>query len=85
MASYDSSTEYARTASCRSTEVLAMPGIADSILLTFDDNGYMNISFPKQEAPQKEEETLEEIEEDNPFFESDLPLSQLADEGEKQE
>ena len=77
--------EYARTASCRSTEVLAMPGIADRILLTFDDNGYMNISFPKQEAPQKEEETLEEIEEDNPFFESDLPLSQLADEGEKRE
>ena len=50
-----------------------------------DDHGYMNISFPKQETPQNEEETLEEIEADNPFFESDLPLSQLADEGEKEE
>ncbi len=73
--------EYARTASSRTTEVLAMPGIGDSILLDFDEEGYMNISFPK-EAPDKDEteEILEMISTDNPFSDSDLPLSQLADE-----
>ncbi len=72
--------EYARVASCRTTEVLAMPGIRDSILITFDEHGYLNISFPKDEpADDPEEEALENIEGDNPFFESDLPLSQLAE------
>ena len=74
--------EYARTASCRSTEVLAMPGIGDSVLLTFDENGYMNISFPRAEVPEEEDETIDSIAEDNPFADSDLPLSQLAEEGE---
>ena len=81
-------TEYARTASNRSTEVLAMPGIADSILLTFDDQGYMNISFPQETAQPEEENTLYSMaHEDNPFLESDLPLAQLADgpEGEEDE
>ena len=72
--------EYARVASCRTTEVLAMPGIRDSILLTFDDDGFMNISFPgPEEDTVKEEEPLEKLDGDNPFFESDLPLSQLAE------
>ena len=74
-------TEYARVASCRTTEVLAMPGIRDSILLTFDENGYMNISFPKEEpgTSGEEGETLDGMTGDNPFVESDLPLSQLAE------
>ena len=73
--------EYARVASCRTTEVLTMPGIRDSILLTFDENGYMNISFPKEEKeiPENENEPLENIAVDNPFLESDLPLPQLAE------
>ena len=74
--------EYARTASSRTTEVLAMPGIGDSILLDFDEEDYMNISFPRNDfddtAP--EEPPLDSISEDNPFAESDLPLSQLASE-----
>lgn len=74
--------EYARTASCRSTEVLAMPGLGDSIALSFGEDGYMNISFPKNQAEQENErmeEALEEIAGDSPFAESDLPLSQLAE------
>ena len=73
--------EYARIASCRTTEVLAMTGIGDSILVSFDDNGYMNISFPRATdiSSENEEEPLESITDDNPFVESDLPLSQLAE------
>ena len=71
--------EYARVASCRTTEVLAMPGIRDSILVTFDDNNYMNISFPAAKPDKTETEPLESIAGDNPFSESDLPLSQLAE------
>ncbi len=77
--------DYARTASCRSTEVLAMPGIGDMIDLSFDENGYMDISFPPTETNDpveaKQEETdLEELITENPFDESDLPLAQLAEE-----
>ena len=79
--------EYARIASCRTTEVLTMPGIRDSILLTFDENGYMNISFPQDtaHATENEDEPLENIAVDNPFLESDLPLSQLAENPENAE
>ena len=79
--------EYARIASCRTTEVLTMPGIRDSILLTFDENGYMNISFPLDtaHATENEDEPLENIAVDNPFLESDLPLSQLAENPENAE
>ncbi len=71
--------EYARTAGSRSTEVLAMPGIGDSILLDFDDEGFMNISFPSEAPPPEEEEPLGIISEDSPFSGSDLPLAQLAE------
>ncbi|MBR2822630.1 MAG: MBL fold metallo-hydrolase [Clostridia bacterium] len=72
--------EYARVASCRTTEVLAMPGIRDSIIITFDDQGYLNISFPgPTEDTAETSQVLESIEADNPFYESDLPLSQLAE------
>ena len=75
--------EYARTASSRTTEVLAMPGIGDSILLHFDENGFLNISFPRETPAaedQDSDESLDSISAENPFDESDLPLSQLADE-----
>ncbi len=79
--------DYARTASCRSTEVLAMPGLGDAIDLSFDEKGYMDISFPKEEViPEEQGEEdkadLEELIAENPFDESDLPLSQLAQEEE---
>lgn len=71
--------EYARTASSRSTEVLAMPGICDRILVDFDDDGFLNISFPKAEY-STEPSPLDEISGDNPFVDSDLPLTQLSQE-----
>ncbi len=83
--------EYARTASCRSTEVLAMPGLGDMIDLSFDGAGYMDISFPRAEEPEEtpadgEDQDLEElIGEDNPFDESDLPLFQLAEDEDDEE
>ncbi len=75
--------EYARTASSRTTEVLAMPGIGDSILLDFDEEGFLNISFPPEEPEDSsEEEDEDEFSEENPFNDSDLPLTQLAEEDE---
>ena len=79
--------EYARTASCRSTEVIALPGYGDLLNIELDEDGYLNLSFP--ERPLQEsgpEEAAEEItgedsllSEDNPFLETDLPLAQLAE------
>ena len=80
----DVAMEYARTASCRSTEVIAMPGYGDHLLLEEDEEGYLNLSFPKDEEMKEEtEEAGQEplLEENNPFLESDLPLSQLAEDG----
>jgi len=72
--------EYARTAGSRTTEVLAMPGIGDSILVDFDEEGFLNISFPREtpDAGETDSETLDDISPDNPFSESDLPLPQLV-------
>ena len=75
--------EYARTASCRSTEVLAMPGYGDSIVVRQDEKGFLDISFPRVDVPE-EEMDLEEMVEDSPFAESDLPLDQLAEPEENQ-
>jgi L-ascorbate metabolism protein UlaG (beta-lactamase superfamily) len=79
--------EYARTASCRGTEVLALPGYGDRLCVQMEEDGYLNLYFPD---PEPEEEPLPEeetegllLDEDNPFHDSDLPLSQLAEEGEK--
>ena len=80
--------EYARTASCRTTEVLAMPGIGDCIGIRLDENGFMDVFFPKEnpafKLPRTEEQEneamlLDEMSGDNPFAESDLPLTQLAE------
>ena len=87
--------EYARTASCRTTEVLAMPGYADSIRLEFDQEGYTNISFLKKETEPSETDDNKEnrdtdtdenrirsdgiSDENNPFDESDLPITQLQE------
>jgi hypothetical protein len=90
----DTATEYARTASCRTTEVLAMPIYGDSILLEEDEDGYLNISRPADIQPSEYEtpetskiptntfgsENEPLLEEDDPFLESDLPLTSLATE-----
>ncbi len=92
---FDIAVEYARTASCRTTEVLAMPGIGDCISVQLDESGFINISFPKEnpvaalsghsDSKDENEVELEEIPGENPFSESDLPLSQLADEEKEDE
>ena len=76
--------DYARTAGNRVTEVLAMPGIGDSIIVNLDNANYMDISFPNNndvvaiENEKSKEDTIDQIGEDNPFSDTDLPLSQLA-------
>ena len=91
----DIAVEYARTASCRTTEVLAMPGIGDCICVQLDESGFINISFPKEnpvaalsghtDSEAENEVDLEDNPGENPFSESDLPLSQLADEEKEDE
>ena len=88
----DTAMEYARTASCRTTEVLAMPVYGDTIRLEADEDGYLNISRPEKAAglqPEETDLTSESgdslsteplLEEDDPFLESDLPLTSLATE-----
>ena len=51
----DVALEYARTATCRSTEVIAMPVYGESMILDVDEDGYFNIQM--KEAPRAEEET----------------------------
>ena len=99
----DTAVDYARTASCRTTEVIALPGYGDRLRVQMDEEHYLNVSFPSDdapEAPEEEAETEEEPEEeaapeeaselplaegetllseDDPFLESDLPLTSLAD------
>jgi len=83
----DVAIEYARTASCRNTEVLAMPGYGDRLLVEEDEEGYLNLSFPKETEEEAQEPAEAEndplLEENNPFLESDLPLPQLAEEDQK--
>ena len=76
--------EYARTASCRSTEVIALPGYGDLLQIDLDEEGYLNLSFPAHPVPPEEEEESDPgpapmLNEDDPFLESDLPLAQLAE------
>ena len=76
--------EYARTASCRGTEVIALPGYGDTLGINMEDDGYLNLYFPQPDTqPEPEEAETEETDsllaEDDPFMESDLPLSQLAE------
>ena len=95
--------EYARTASCRTTEVIALPGYGDRLLIEADEDHYLNVSFPGDEdhagdAPDEaggsgtdgfpSADTAGEIppgdrdpllSEDDPFLESDLPLTSLAE------
>ena len=83
--------DYARTASCRTTEVIALPGYGDRLRIEMDEEHYLNVSFPSAgtedtaeaagndgpEFPPDEQDTL--LSEDDPFLESDLPLTSLAD------
>ena len=74
--------EYARLNRTRSTEILAMPGYGDSIGVTRDENGYIDIRllcmngedimFEKNDSSQPYEDPLDPS---NPFRETDLPIN----------
>ena len=99
----DIALDYSRTASSRSTEVIAMPLYGDRLQLDMADDGYLNVRYlqkaeiPEEEYPPEEEEEITEaytpayslsdgdnlLEEDNPFAESDLPITSLSEESEE--
>ena len=68
--------EYARTASNAATEVLAMVGLGDRIQVEQGEDGYLTISFPKDDEISVD---LLDPDGENPFDETDLPLSQLVE------
>ena len=97
----DIAVDYARTASNRATEVIAMPLIGDRLVLETDSDGYLNVRYVRKDQYSEPEELndagfsamsensgsagsstypsfSDELEEDNPFAESDLPISQLS-------
>ena len=81
----ESAMEYARTASNRSTEVIVMPAYGDRMNIELDEAGYLNLSFPDPEELPPEETASPETDgadvilpENDPFAESDLPLTQLV-------
>ncbi len=93
----DTAVDYARTASCRTTEVIALPGYGDRLRVQMDEEHYLNVSFPSGDEAEETEETEEQeaaepgselplddaetmLSEDDPFLESDLPVTFLADE-----
>ena len=72
-----------------------MPGYGDRIQVQADEDHYLNVSFPSDGdgRPEEEENSLYDsdsnlpldsgdtlLSEDDPFLESDLPLSSLAEE-----
>ena len=93
----DVALEYARTASSRDTEVLAMPLYGDTIRIEIDDEGYLNVTPVRltdasgktieSESPDEEPATdfLDpELDHDNPFAESDLPIAGLSENGDEE-
>lgn len=76
----DVAMEFARRARCRTTEVIAMPGYGDRIELVFEEDGYINVHFLAEETKvnkteQEIKETNQKNEENDPFSESDLPVT----------
>ncbi len=80
----DIAQEFARQNRSRATEILAMPGFADAISVTLDDEGYTNVRFVRENgvnlvADETAQQELTEVEDDpldinNPFGDSDLPV-----------
>ena len=93
----DVAVEYARTASSRDTEVLAMPFYGDTIRIEIDEEGFLNVTPVRMtEVPENagendhpaEEKTPDffdpELDHDNPFDESDLPIAGLSENGDEE-
>ena len=73
--------------------MIALPGYGDRLRIQVGEDHYLNVSFPSEEEekeaegsaagegaelPLDEGDTL--LSEDDPFLESDLPLTSLIDE-----
>lgn len=73
--------DYSRQNRSRTTEIMAMPGYGDMILVTLDDDGYTNVRPIRENgvdlAPEDEEEAPEDdpLDVNSPFGDSDLPVS----------
>ena len=105
----DVALEYSRTASCRSTEVIAMPEFGEKMTLEVDEEGYFNIQMkrapragepdapvspetaggnmpeggaapvPPAEQGAPDSDLPDPLSGEDPFAESDLPISMLSD------
>lgn len=88
----DVAVEYARRASCRTTEVIPMPGFGDKMLVHADQEHYLNISFPaanesseyafsdsNTNSDETDNDSDQILSEDDPFLESDLPVASLTE------
>ena len=49
----DAAVDYARMASCRTTEVIALPGFGDKLRIRMDEEGYLNVSFPSEDPDEE--------------------------------
>ena len=77
----DTAVDYARTASCRTTEVIALPGYGDRLRVQMDEEHYLNVSFPTDESWQEDDETGAETTENRndtalPLDEAETMLSE---------
>ena len=93
----DVALEYARTASSRDTEVMAMPLYGDTIRIEIDDEGFLNVTpvrltessgkpvEPENTGVKPDPDFLDpELDHDNPFAESDLPIAGLSENGDEE-
>lgn len=75
--------EYSRLNRTRSTEILAMPGYGDSIGVSRDENGYIDIRLLRMDGEDvlSDQEAYSDqpyedpLDPNNPFMETDLPVS----------
>ena len=73
----DVAMEYARTAACRSTEVIAMPVYGQSLTLSIDEDGYLNIQLKQEPRAEENTRTVQPVSagEQAPYPESQAPES----------
>ena len=69
----DTAVDYARTASCRTTEVIAMPGYGDRLCIEMDEQRYLNVSFPPAAEPEDTPDTTAAGDDES---DAELPLSE---------
>ena len=80
----DIAQEFSRQNRSRATEILAMPGFGDVIGITLDEDGYTNVRLIRdngvelirdEASAETEQEEIDPLDMNNPFGDSDLPVS----------